>query len=430
MYCSKVIKTPVAVNEDDNRPIQHLYPQLLRDLKGGSRHLDMLWEGMAPSGNIYRVKALEQESYKHTEDLWDQMRALADKHAEVLTGATQEERADQLYQALKSKAFKTPLAVRDVELGVVSHEGFLPLEEFLENKVTRVGNLLYPTGTGYRAFIYGHGMAICVFLLQVIAPTVLVINRWYTPENPLKDGPTAMWNHMTWAEITCLGKTRVEQLSTLVGTPMLFLVIRAIMAYAMQELAHARRWAMLPRSGRWQLLDLTANVLSCLGLATAIPLLYFCEDSMTGILLDSLSMLFLLDIDDMASSICQAVGVTAEHFSRCIAWNAVLLSQCPVRLEDVIVPSGTKIGSPQDLWKISFNAQGSLLTHDGRVCETRLKFSGFGHHRFSYSISPSSARTDLEVGVPTAVWTAVVWIIFFEMLFFPPLWFVYNDHCD
>lgn len=428
MYLSKLNEDVVAVDQQHAHPIKRLYPALLRELADGGEQMQALWGSISPAGNIYRMKALERASHIHSEDLWRQLRNIAEWHKAILPGDCAEDRAQALYQSLKKTVCKVPAG--DTETGMQRTEGYLPLTEFLDIKVQRFGPVLVPVEGGRLVNqVESTGMALVIFLLQICAPIFVVVNRWQDESNPLRRGFAELSHELTWSQTTCLGTTLVEKLCTIAGTPLVYIVINLVREYVRGELDSAKKWSQLPRSFMWQLLDVSANVLVSLGLAFSIPLLFFSEDSMTSILLDSLSMIFLLSIDDLSSNLCLALGFGDENFSKSVAWNAVLLSQCPVHLSDVMVPYGTPVREPRDLWRIEFNAQGALLKHNGQESETRLRYHAFGYKGMSYCVGPSSPRVPLNVGVFTFILTVVDWILLIESMLFPALFFVFSHAC-
>merc|ERR1719221_1158541 len=82
-----------------------------------------------------------------------------------------------------------------------------------------------------------------------------------------------------------------------------------------------------------------------------------------------MTLLFVFKLDDLSDILCSFVGLTDEDFQRLVAWKVAMLSQCPVRLADLI---DSQAVSAEKLWRIRYDEDGHLLCATGGPCRTRL----------------------------------------------------------
>lgn len=452
MYLSQQVGDIEAIDTSQEHPLQKLYPVIVQEfyetnkIKTGSRYFSGLWGSMAPDGNIYRLMAMRAECRTHSADLQKQLRDLADAHKTLLGGEalTTEQRAEKLLELLKD----AEVTAKCKDMDKVS-KGFPPLEEFLAVKVKTVGWIVFPGNwEGFKGWFRISALAWCMFFVQVLAPITVFVNRWSMDTNSLKD-PEKMWSSLTLDEITCLGTTFNETSTTLVGTLLLFLVVFIVRSYAVQEQQEAMKSGVLPVADFWICVGIVANSVACLALCLALPFLFWSEDSVTSLLLDSMSLTFLFSLDDLSGGLCSDVEDNAQ-FQRSCAWQAILLSQCPVRVGDLINPHARRA---KDLWDISFDASGSLVVADGakpgakksEICETRFHYVAADRSEVAeeapllekkkklvYRTSETSRCTDLPTLRTTLVmlwWRSITWALMLWQIVASPMFFIFNEPC-
>lgn len=338
------------------------------------RHFGKLWATLAPTGNIYRHISHMQEFLKHCDDLSQQMRELANEHAALLGGgpATVDERVEALHEALKRTTVGGcpggPAAANTEAM-----RGFKPLEDFLECPVSRIGPLLLPREKEERAEWWkNHVIAILVFTVQVVGVFITVLEMWHKETNQLRD-LSALWGRLTFSEAICLGTDLDEVLTTLMGVMFLFLGLFITWQYAVDELDNAIKSAQLPSDAFRSGIGVFANAWVCLGTAFAMPLMFWEEDDTQGIVVDALQLLFLFTLDDLTGDICGYLGFGDSEFQRQVAYNLIMLSQCPLTLRDITATEPEEI---DQIWSITFDEMGNLLKAGTAAnpvrCETRV----------------------------------------------------------
>uniref|UniRef100_A0A7S0A2K7 Uncharacterized protein n=1 Tax=Pyrodinium bahamense TaxID=73915 RepID=A0A7S0A2K7_9DINO len=444
--------------DDDYRRLYRIMMQELTDYtttRRGHRYYSMLWASMAPKGNIYRRNGLFAEHRKHSEDLWVQMYELADKHQGLLGGCdvSREQRADRLYQAMihakvigcaqqypGEPEFKDPEMLQD--------QGFLPLQEWLREKTWRFGPFLLNRDPEVRQQDAKHiTMALGVFGLQVIAPFLIFLNRWHQKTNYLRPWES-LKEHLTWKQLFCMGTTLSDVLTTIMGVLLLFVIIFMVRCYVKEQIESATKSGKLPTDAGWFLMGIFANAWSCCFICLDIPLLFWSEETPTNIVLDSMTLLFLFKLDDLSDILCSYLNLTDEDFQRLASWNSALLSQCPVRLEDLIVADAASLG---ELWSIRYDKTGRLCTTKGGQCLMRLSHGVSDATATPHSeTSPLAAHKRHQCGqriiyCPSAgrlyelpsmlacsmlmMWNLVSWLLAVVQFIIPLGWYLINKRC-
>lgn len=453
MNLSQQIEDVDAVDLADDHPLQRLYPKVVQEfhetstIKTGARYFSKLWASLAPCGNIYRHLALDAECRLHSWDLQRQLLEVAEQHKELLGGddVSAAERAKVLLDLLK----QAEVIYRSKGFEKAPPKGFPPLEEFLCVQVRRMGWLLCPQDRGRcQSWLGTCLVAWCIWVVQMIAPASVLVNRWDMNTNHIKD-PVKAYEGLTLTELTCLGDTLIDKSTTVIGTLLLFLVTAMVRSYAVQERDETRKSGLLPVHGFWMCAGFLANSCACVLLCLALPFLFWSEDNVTDLVLDSVSLTFLFSIDDLSGGLCCGLE-DSEAFQRSCAWQAVLLSQCPVRVADLINPDATRA---EDLWQITIDDGGSLVVADGASpvakkgerCETRLHYTSSRRQGADEEAPLLDAqkkltyRTGLRTPallVPTrstqlvmAWWGLMTSGLFYFQVVVAPLYFVFNQPC-
>mmetsp|Transcript_18338 Transcript_18338/g.51961 ORF Transcript_18338/g.51961 Transcript_18338/m.51961 type:complete len:473 (+) Transcript_18338:127-1545(+) len=333
----------------------------------GERYYRQLWATVAPKGNIYRRNALYAEHRKHSDDLWGQMREIADKYPHLLPGADTEARADRLHAELTK--MRPRGAAEDAEGGAAARPtGFMPLEEFLQIKVWRFAGFYFVSDWGKLSEEVKHGLlAICVFMLQGPATVCIFLNRWNMKTNYLLHG------HIRGAgDLFCVGLNAEHVLTILTGVFLLVIVIFTARCYVDEQYDNSCKLGRLPADEMWSTLGVIANLVAVSFVVLDIPLLFWSEETVTNIVLDSMTLIFLFKLDDLCEIFCAYLGLSDEDFQRMAAWSAALLSHCPVDLQKLINPEAKSAG---ELWSFSLDEEDNLQGHDGFPCSTRLSNS-------------------------------------------------------
>jgi hypothetical protein len=425
---------------------QSLYPVVLQELrhsiasKFGPEYFAALWSEISPSGNIYRYNGYIVERRRHCEDLRIQLCEIADERAAVLgEGTTSQERLKRLITALhQAQTHGCPSKQgRDVETPT---PGFPPLQEFVDHEVSRFGPLLIPVDAD--AAIHHRkcvAVAFFVFVIQILAPFLVFMNRWKMKSNYLRD-PEKLFQRLTLREAFCFGGSLQEQLTTLMGVAFIFVIVFFVRLYVVEETNNANKSSRLPTDTFWMTVGIIANMFCCVTTVCAVPLLFWSEDTPTNIVLDAMTMLFIFQLDDISQLLGPLFGMTDGQFQRIIAWNSALLAQCPVHVRDLINMNAQKV---DDLWCIKFDSAGNLLKAPGdssepKVCETRLMMCPSETQQLSSGMSPVRYYRSREHStVLPSSWNQVLrnlwWIVDMLLLAFqfllPPVWFIVNKPC-
>lgn len=268
----------------------------------------------------------------------------------------------------------------EVEKGVATF-GFKPLQEFLGSPVCQYGPFLMPLDAGWRReWRYAITSAYLVFIIQLLAPLVIFIDRWEEDGSRIAYLKSTLSN-LSVSELFCPGTSVADRLHTGMGGALLALVLIIIHAYVGAEMENVWKSGRLPTDRFWYFMSSFANWWCTLAVTLTCPVLFWSEDSATSIAMDSLTILFIFILDDLAGYACAFLGKTDEDFQRMTAWNFALLSQCPVQLRDLVNPAALR---PEDFWRFQFEGHAVLAAGETRPCEKRLQDAtpeDFQHHR-------------------------------------------------
>lgn len=360
-----------------------LYPLLLTQLnrqimeKAGADYFQMLWSLVAPTGNIYRYNGFLAERWKHCEDIRNQAMEIAESHKHLLGGetTTRQQRLDLLIKALERVQVHGAWSKQGEHAETPPVPGFHPLQEYMEEEVSRTGPVLQPTDPQARNHHWKSVViAAFIFGIQVLAPTLVFANRWMMDTNYLRD-PHSLFARLTFREAMCLGRTTVERCTTVMGVCFITVIIFVVRLYVSEENENAVKSSRLPTDRFWLTVGIFANMSCCIMTVLCIPLLFWSEETPTNIVLDAMTLLFVFKLDDLSEVLGGFLKMSDNEFQRVTSWNLALLAQCPVRVRDVINHEARSI---EDLWCIRFDNAGQLQTapqpgHDApSLCETRL----------------------------------------------------------
>jgi len=422
-----------------------------------------VWSSLAPNGNIYRLVGINAEMRKHALDLQGQLAQLADKYKNLLggNGMHAKQRSDNLRDALLT----TPMQ------GKVNIEEGLPgkthpaLDEFCSEGVHTFGPLVIPDDVDEKkSWLQRRAVALIIFVVQLLAPICVCIHRVHDQRDVLS--ASYLYKNLNWNEFVCLGKNLDESLVTMTGFPLLYLVIFVVQSYANDELEQSRKSCLCPQDNIWRIMSVIANATACVLIVLALPFLFLSEDTPTQLLLDAMGLLFLLSVDDLGTDVCAFIGMDNSDFQRGVSWSAILLSQCPVYLGELINPNAKSL---EDLWCVRVDPdKGFLLTTTGDKCQTRLEsFStGLQNPEVSCQLGFTDERTPLTQGktqanasnaltasvnseefvyrrssthchllpsrldkVLNCVWYTVSWLVTISVLILPPVWLVLSKPC-
>jgi len=271
----------------------------------------------------------------------------------------------------------------EVEKGVATL-GFKPLQEFLGSPVCQFGPFLMPgDGEWRKEWRYAIATAYLVFIIQLLAPIVILVDKWDEDGNRLMYLKSTMQS-LSVGELFCAGTRTSDRLHTGMGGALLALVLIIIHAYVGAEMGNVVKSGRLPTDRFWYFMSSIANWWCTLAVTFTAPVLFWSEDSATSIAMDSLTILFIFLLDDLAGYAAAFLGKSDEDFQRMTAWNFALLSQCPVQLRDLVNP---KASSPQDFWQFQYDDHMVLAAGGTEPCEKRLQDATpqdlKRHHRWS-----------------------------------------------
>jgi hypothetical protein len=403
------------------------------ETKSGTQYWSGIWASLAPSGNIYRRIRLESELMIVSEDLGQQLYDVASKSA--LVSGSPEERVEELLDALKNKEVKADPQESSVP-------GYPPLEEFFDRKVTRWFAFLVPQDRDEFILQWKHIiLAIFVFLIQILAPIFIFIARWNMDTNYLKN-PRALYERMTWNEAICLGPNRTSAMTTLLGTLFMVIVILTIRNDIQNEVEDVEKTKRMPGGEFWAWVGNTANLVCCIATTLATLLLFWSEDTPLGLVLDSMALLFVQQLDDISDVVFSYIGQDNSDWQRQCAWSSILLSQCPVRLGDLTNPEAKTLS---EFWVIRFDANGRLLNSKGERCLTRLCRAP-ADETTSLEAAPEASpamegqllycRRGMSWRIPTfsgrvweSMWDATDSLLLILQIVQPILYFIVNDPC-
>jgi len=345
-----------------------------------------LWAEMAPAGNIYRINAVQTEHLKHQEDLHQQLAELADEFSGVWENCadppqTQEHRIERLIHELAHTECRDSDALE--EAGVSSFASgpqgcagsgertvSAPICEFLcLGKVERhlFGLLLLPASPKVKLqFLKAKVFGLLIAAIQISGPFMIFAKNWNEDTNHFRDGD--FFGRVTWKEFTCLGSW-TDTMCTVMGTLFLILVLEICRGYAKDEVQNCQKSSRLPVDQFWTQVGQLTNILSILFTAMCMPVLFWGEMAPKDIVFDSLGLLFIFQLDDLAGEACAFLDTDDAGFQRMAGWLFALLTRCPVHLRDV---TNVDAEVPGEVWQIRMTSTCLRSVRTGDSCEVRI----------------------------------------------------------
>merc|ERR1719326_406339 len=149
----------------------------------------------------------------------------------------------------------------------------------------------------------------------------------------------------------------------------LLLINVKIFNHCRDECANAEKMGRLPTDDLWSIMGNTAQCLCSIFVVMAVPLEFWSEAGTTGIMMNSMALLFIYTLDDLTGDVFGWLGDDENSFLQQVSWNYALLAYCPVNLRDLIDPTAKNAAT---LWRICYDSNGSLMSVSGAACETRI----------------------------------------------------------
>lgn len=418
---------------------------------------DDLWDRVGPRGNVYRLNALEKECLKHQDDLQDQLGKLAEEFGPVLDAEADQDRpsartesfeslgaAPLMYDEEDNATRRKKMLIRyllsttgssDPEAPV---KGFQPLVEFLcPAPPTRwCGFLLLPGDASAQSrYIKNACVALLVMMVKVFGPLFIILDDWELRANPIR----SFFKHLAWRELICFHSAH-DLLVTLIGIVMLLIIFEIVRASTRVEISNFEKFRYLPADEFWLRLGQATNILCIIAVVIAMPLVFWSEMNSKDIVFDSLSLLFILYLDDITHDVLSYLEMEDKDFQRVCTWTIALLGQCPIRLEDVVDHDAK---APQNIWSIRVGANGLVCAKTGKVVETRLMESKaeeseplltttFQSQRFTYTCKEGQSKqlpfTALNK-VVRGLWISLYYVLLICEVIFPIAFLLINKPC-
>mmetsp|Transcript_32007 Transcript_32007/g.75027 ORF Transcript_32007/g.75027 Transcript_32007/m.75027 type:complete len:446 (-) Transcript_32007:134-1471(-) len=421
----------------------HLYISMVRFhkrtlAKEGTFYLQTLVSALTPKGNIYRYMGLQAERRRNTADLWWQMEELADTYKDLLGGSDtpMKQRTAMLRTALEKHVVSgAPDARKDGKDSL----GFCPVDEFLFTTATNYCGVIVPDNAKQRRqWITNLCLVFLVFMIQILVPTVVLIEKWHAPGNHLRDAD--LWGHLKFRELLCLGDDMEGVMHTIVGVLLMELVLVIVLSYISEQNNNSQKSACVPSDRTYFLIGNFANIWCNLVTVLLLPMLFWTEDEATNIALDSLTLLFVQTLDDFAGYACQYMGGSDDEYAMSATWQMAMLSQCPVSLKDIVNPRAKNV---DEIWSIRFdNDKLQVAFPEGgepKACERRLQRHNLETSPLVEGSSGSflyrATRTKQEVLprpeglVIPALWNVAWYFVCVCLLIVPVFWMMVNRHC-
>lgn len=454
--------------EKDRRDLSStgIYGSALREYhsvatdKTGSLYRATLWSKIAPSGNMYRYLAVCAEARTHSCDLWEQVADIAYQHRVLLGGqdSLQEDREAALIDALKrTQVHGRPRTEREHMLGeeAASRTGFMPLEVFLDvPRPRRFGSLILPSHELMWRYARHRSMVALVGIVQVGVPVIIAWDEY--GHLSLKLQRDDNMKEVFLSRVQCLGNTSEEICHTLAGVALLTIFILIIHSYVDDQHRNSRKTGVLPQNRFWYIVGNLINLWCGWATCIAIPFIFWNEDRARGIVMDSLTLLFVFCLDDFAGYAGMYMQQSEYCFQRGAAWHVAMLSQCPVRVADLINPLAKHV---DELWQIRFSDAGSLQVCTGDqlaawnapACKRRLQPAlglesspltqappgvsaeeDLGSLSFEYSTSEGhfDILPRFDTRIMLLLWKTTGWMLSFVQIGMPLFWMVMNKRCE
>jgi len=351
---------------------------------------DALWERIAPQGSIYRFNALSVEHLKHREDLQEQFADLAARCSSLLAAGAVSHHQDESggsgldqpkYQQLLLKSLreaKVSDSARNLEQDDLI-QGFSPLIEFLAPPAaTRYcfGLVILPADSeSGRAHIKNRFITYLIMLAQLVGPVFILTDSWLdkkVQKHYVKPGSKRFASvYSTVEEALCFGSLE-DSCVTFMGAIFLVLFIEITRTYALREAQNAEKTNFLPYDYFWLIVGQFANMWCMIWAVAAMPVLFLSEMDAKDIVYDSLGMLFIFTLDDLACPALSYLMLDDADFQRIGSWMVAALGQCPRNINDLVNPEAKR---STEIWKIAIGQDGLIAASGpdaGKRCKTRL----------------------------------------------------------
>merc|ERR1712070_145622 len=138
-------------------------------------------------------------------------------------------------------------------------------------------------------------MAVLIHLIMILGPILIMFNTWNQEDNHAKslvNGQGIQFNDIT--DVFCTDS--VEVLATL----FLVVVFEIVRFYSINELHNHDKMKYLPGDTVWLRLGELTNMFCMVLTVLALPLIFWTELMAKDIVYDSMGMLFIFAIDDIA----------------------------------------------------------------------------------------------------------------------------------
>mmetsp|Transcript_43703 Transcript_43703/g.81512 ORF Transcript_43703/g.81512 Transcript_43703/m.81512 type:complete len:467 (+) Transcript_43703:79-1479(+) len=439
----------------DKHPLRLFYRDVLDEVEGckGSFNLSAVWARLAPSGNIYRLNALREVRLRHCADLQRQLAELAEELAETL-GGSQEERCEKLIESLKAAKVDLDEAYENSEKGwevdSFKTQGYPPLEEFLVGKVSR-GLLVVPSEqSAWKDWWKAQLVGCMVAVVQILGPVMVVLSLWQDPTNYLQH-PLETLERLSVRSVFCTERDMGEWTTILMGVMFSFFVVVQLLNYAAQELEDAFKFGRLAGGASlWSWAGGYINAWCVVWNIVVLPVSFWKMDHASDVVLSSLGILFMFNLDDLTGTAGAVLGTSDALFQRGLCWNYALLSQCPLQLRDVVNPKATCF---EDFWQLRLTAtaiqstrssdpSGAPANAETRIapCEETPLLAGSksqSHPSFEQMKVAMRFTKDGSVyhlpswnsNVQAQVWQIVVWLLQLLQALLPVFYFIVNKPC-
>ncbi|CAE7309701.1 ndor1 [Symbiodinium natans] len=430
-------------------PLRLFYRDVLDEVDGckGSFDLSAVWARLAPSGNIYRLNALQEVRLRHCADLQAQLREIAEEFAQTL-GGTPQERYDLLIASLKETKVDLDEAYENAEKGweldSFKTTGFPPLEEFLVGNV-HSSFFVVPTEQGaWKDWCTAKLVGCMVAVVQILGPVMVVLSLWQDPTNYLQH-PIDTLERISISSVFCAERDMGEWCTILMGVVFSFFVVVQLLNYATEELEDAFKFGRLAGcSSFWAFAGGYINAWCVMWNILVLPVSFWKLTHASQVVLNAMTILFMFNLDDLTGTAGAVLGTSDTLFRRGLCWNYALLSQCPVDLRDVVNPKAT---SAADFWQLRLTATALQSTRASRNAETRvapfeqtpLLASQSGHGAPSLEQMRVSMRftkdgsvyhlPSMNSSVQAGLWQLLVWILRLLQVLMPAFYFIVNKPC-
>eukprot|EP00439_Symbiodinium_sp_Y106_P027017 s6062_g3.t1 len=335
-------------------PLRMFYRDVLDEVEGCKGYFDLsaVWARLAPSGNVYRLCALQEVRLGHCADLQSQLRELAEEFGETL-GGTSEERYNLLIASLKeakahgvsvcsisaaspvgpcSTRLARPVQVdldeayeqaeKGWELDSFKTTGYPPLEEFLVGNVRR-GLFVVPTEPGaWKDWCTSKLVGCMVAVVQILGPVMVVLSLWQElkyrdrgadPTNYLQH-PLETVKRISVNNVFCVERDMGEWCTILMGVVFSFFVVVQLLNYAHEELEDAYKFGRLAGCASfWAFAGGYINAWCVMWNILVIPVSFWKLTHASQVVLNAMTILFMFNLDDLAGTAGAVLGTSWEQ---------------------------------------------------------------------------------------------------------------------